>query len=111
MSEIDKAIQAILKEWPVAVVYVQGHRPEASAYAHENKRVDVHSPYRSSDEQVARWIGASVTAGMWLDRWYQKHPKILRKIAPLLPKIIEVLQTADINEIERLFRAAEAKKP
>ena len=62
------------------------------------------------EEQVRRWIGASVTAGMWLDRWYQKHPKILRKIAPLLPTIIRVLKAADIDEIEKLFRQAAAKQ-
>lgn len=110
MSEVDKRIQKVLKEWPVAVVRIQGQHPGHTAeFAHEVERVDVRSPYQSSDEQVARWVGASVTAGKWLNYWYSKHPKILRKIAPLLPKIIEVLQSADINEIERLFREAEAK--
>ena len=110
MSEVDRRIQKVLKEWPVAVVRVQGRHPEhAAEFAHEVERVDVTAPYRTSEEQVARWVGASVTAGRWLNYWYSKHPKILRKIAPLLPKIITVLQSADINEIERLFREAEAK--
>ena len=109
MSEVDRRIQKVLREWPVAVVRIQGHDPNKSMDAHEVERVDVCHPHRSSEEQVARWVGASVTAGRWLNYWYSKHPKILRKIAPLLPTIIKVLQTADIDEIERLFREAEAK--
>jgi len=61
-------------------------------------------------QQLQRWVNASKTAGMWLNRWYQKHPRILRKIAPLLPTIIQVLQTADIDEIERLFNEAAARQ-
>lgn len=111
MSEVDKRIQKVLKEWPVAVVRIQGRHPEHTAeFAHEVERVDVRAPYHSSEEQVARWVAASITAGRWLNYWYSKHPKILRKIAPLLPTIIKVLQAADIDEIERLFREAEARR-
>jgi hypothetical protein len=106
MSEVDRRIQKVLKEWPVAVVRVQGHDPNMSMDAHEVERIDVCRPHRNDAE---RWVGASQTAGRWLDYWYSKHPIILKKIAPLLPTIIKVLKEADLNEIERLFAQAEAK--
>lgn len=50
-----------------------------------------------------RWRRASRAAGQLLERWYTKHPVILRKIAPLLPTIMRALKDADIDEIENLL--------
>lgn len=111
MHELHQAIQAVLQEWPVATIRIQGRHPSHTAeYAHEVKLVEVTKPYTPPDVQVQRWVQASQTAGRWLNHWYQKHPTILRKIAPLLPTIVRVLQEADLDEIERLFREAETRR-
>lgn len=111
MQELHQAIKAVLQDWPVATIRIQGRHPGHTAeYAHEVKLVEVARPYVPPDVQVQRWVQASQTAGRWLNYWYQKHPKILRKIAPLLPTIIKVLQEANLDEIERLFAEAEAKR-
>ena len=56
--------------------------------------------------EVERWRSASTLAGLSLEKWYMKHPKILRRIAPLLPVIVRALKEANLNEIEKLLQKA-----
>ena len=52
------------------------------------------------NHEARRWAKASMKAGDLLSKWFWKHPRILKAIAPKLPEIIDVLKSADIQKIE-----------
>jgi len=54
-------------------------------------------------DEARRWAVASMKAGDLLSKWFWKHPRILKTIAPKLPEIIDVLKAADIQKIEVLL--------
>lgn len=57
-------------------------------------------------DEAARWRDAAWIAGDLLAKWFWRHPVILKKIAPIVPEISDVLKSRDITKIELLLNRA-----
>lgn len=57
----------------------------------------------NAETMVLRWQRAALRAGLLLEKWWRIHHIILTAIAPILPDIIEVLKSGDLDKIEDML--------